>query len=117
MHTRQMKHLLTRRLRYSLHGQWLTTFVTVYIRHYKILLVIQAYAYEKIVSKLCMCVESARAFLQGFSNVVFSDRTARLRAVREEGAGGGRSPPPAPSSPSERLRREESKRAATFEKP
>jgi len=54
---------------------------------------------------------------QGFSNVVFSDRTARLRAVREEGAGGGLRPPPAPSSPCERLWREESKRAATFEKP
>ena len=54
---------------------------------------------------------------QGFSKVVFSSRTARKRAVREEGAGGGRSPPPAPSSPCERRRREESKRAATFEKP
>src|SRR5581483_1932863 len=59
----------------------------------------------------------AESLEQGFSNVVFSARTARKRAVREEGAGGGRSPPPAPSSPCERLRREQSKRAATFEKP
>src|SRR5581483_6584718 len=36
---------------------------------------------------------------QGFSKVVFSDRTARLRAVREEGAGCGLRPQPAPSSP------------------
>src|SRR5579883_1565418 len=58
MHAGQMKYLLARRLRYSLHGQGLAPFVTVYIHHYKILLVIQAYAYEKIVSELCMCVES-----------------------------------------------------------
>ncbi|HZO74136.1 MAG TPA: hypothetical protein VFB60_18175 [Ktedonobacteraceae bacterium] len=35
----------------------------------------------------------------------------------EEGAGGGLRPPPAPSSACERLRREQSERATTFEKP
>src|SRR5581483_11159130 len=35
----------------------------------------------------------------------------------EEGAGGGHSPPPAPSSPCERLWREQSARAATLAKP